>query len=138
LFVALSSLIGHLLLVIFLAFSVDYYQAWACLQFFVTFKKSCIYYHCHLKTGGIFFVMCTSSLLEFHRLKYDYDIFIETWQFLFKYFFFFKILTKFKFYDFNCMDHKGLSTYLDFLSRNQHVVLCDWQLILNNRILIEY
>lgn len=40
LFVALSSLIGHLLLVIFLAFSVDYYQAWACLQFSVTFKKA--------------------------------------------------------------------------------------------------
>jgi hypothetical protein len=29
------------------------------------------------KTRGILFVVCTSPLLDIHRLKYDYDIFIE-------------------------------------------------------------
>jgi len=35
------------------------------------------------------------------------------------------------------MDHKGLGIHLDFLSRSQHVILCGWQLIPNNRIPIE-
>ncbi len=32
---------------------------------------------CHRKARGIFFVVCTSPLLEIHGLKYDFDTFIE-------------------------------------------------------------
>jgi hypothetical protein len=34
--------------------------------------------HCHQKTRGIFFVVCTSPLLDIHRLKYDFDTFTKT------------------------------------------------------------
>jgi hypothetical protein len=32
---------------------------------------------CHQKTRGIFFAMCTTSLLDIHELKYVSEIFIE-------------------------------------------------------------